>query len=95
MPKQQPGTSDKKRTKLLLGVLVFVIVIGAIVMWLFSRTPSGPPQDGATDIAASAGTAVPELNFSVLESETFSRFKVWSVIPLRPGATGKSNPFGQ
>ena len=86
---QAQGTQQKSLVKKLLIILVVVVVVGGAALFLFSR-PSAPPPDVPQETAT-----LSEPDFSVFESEGFGRFKVWSVIPVTPGQTGKDNPFGQ
>ena len=94
MEKNQAG-QKKSRIKTLLIVLAVVIVLGAIILYFTGGSSS--PNETSEGVSTTEGSraTIPEPDFSVLESEAFARFKVWSVIPVTPGETGKDNPFGE
>lgn len=85
-------THTKKRQKILLGVLGTVVVIALVVFFVDFGGGSSAPDQVAT---STTQTTIPNLDFSLIESETFRQFDVWSVVPVTAGETGKENPFGQ
>ena len=90
MTEQAPKKGGNKRTKMLLGILALVIIAAAGYFFLFS-SPSAPEQSGET----LKPPIIPDIDFSVFDSEAFKRFKVWGSIPVVVPETGKENPFSQ
>lgn len=73
--------------------IVGIAILLAVLWYFFIRSDSSGPTE--LENVALQRSAVPEINFSVLEDEDLKDFKSWSVVPLKPVPTGKSNPFSQ
>jgi len=87
----QPLPQQKKKghkMKLLLVILAIVLVLGGVAYFFLVTPQASPQQTVATEI-------IPSIDFSIFDSESFERFKVWGVIPVTVGETGKENPFSE
>jgi hypothetical protein len=89
-PKQNKPVSNKKGgAKRMLKGLVVLLLLAAVAFFVVALWGNSTPPP------ASEGSSVPELDFSVLNQESFLLFKLWSSIPIVVGETGKENPFGE
>jgi len=77
----------------------YLQVLGAVVVlalaWYFLFVRSGYAPEPGVGSGSSREVFVPNIDFSVFESGKIEEFKSWSVIPLEPGATGRTNPFSR
>ena len=92
---------QKKRQKILLGILVAVIII-TVAVWYSSYyegpsveeiVPSGQLTTGASAIEEELKTI--KLDFSVFDDDLFKSLKSHGVLPVTAGETGRINPFEQ
>lgn len=84
---------NKKKPSRSLLILGAVVLVAILWYFLFVRSAGGPAP-GLED-TASRRSQVPEINFSIFESGKIEEFKSWSVLPLEPPATGRTNPFSR
>lgn len=87
-----PPNPPNKKTRLLV---ILGIVVLAGILWYLVSLRSGEIPGPAAEKAASRRLAIPEINFSVLDSEVLQKFKSWSPVPLQSVPTGKTNPFSR
>lgn len=89
---------QKKRQKILLGILVAAVVITAFVWYLnFQKSSSinGAAQSGSVSVSTITEQKLKEikLDFSVLDDVLFKSLKSHGILPISPGETGRDNPF--
>jgi len=92
---------QKKRQKILVGILVAVVIITAVV-W-FSNYYKGPAVEKtvAPGQLTTGSSAMDEelktikLDFSVFDDDLFKSLKSHGVLPVTAGETGRTNPFEQ
>jgi len=85
---------QKKRQKVLIGLLVVVIIITAIVWYSsFSKRPSLEQSIGG--LSASDQTLKDaKLDLGVLDNAVFKALKSYGVLPVTVEGAGRDNPFG-
>ena len=89
----QPIKSDSEN--LFMGLIIFAGM--AIAYLLYSNLAPIAPSDFSPPVSARAEIA-PEietmsLDFSILDHILFKQLKVFGIIPVSSGQTGRENPF--
>jgi len=92
---------QKKRQKILVGILVAVIII--TVVMLYSSYYKGPSVEkvAVPGQLTTGSSAMDEelktikLDFSIFDDDLFKSLKPHGVLPVTAGETGRINPFEQ
>ena len=92
---------QKKRQKILVGILVAVIIITVVI--LYSNYYKGPSVEEtvAPGQLTTGFSAIDEelktirLDFSVFDDDLFKSLKFHGVLPVTADETGRINPFEQ
>lgn len=88
---------QKKRQKILLGILLIAVVITAFVWYFnFQKGPSiSGVQPGGSFVSTITEQKIREikLDFSALDNALFKALKSHGILPISPGETGRDNPF--
>lgn len=85
---------QKKRQKVLLGILAVVVIITAFV-W-YSNYQKKPVKEGESLIGPLvSGKYLKDvkLDLDILNDDLFKSLKSHGVLPVIPGDTGRDNPF--
>ncbi len=88
---------QKKRQKILFGILLVVIIV-TVFVWYFnfqkSSSISGIQPDGSL-VSTVTEQKIKEikLDFSALDDVLFKALKSHGILPVSPGETGRDNPF--
>ncbi len=87
---------QKKRQKILLGILIAVAVV-TVFIW-YSNYQKGPAVEESTSQEESTSATEErlkemELDFSVLNNNLFKSLKSHGALPVITGETGRENPF--
>jgi len=86
---------QKKRQKILIGILIVVIII-TIFVWYsnFQKGPSVVKEQAAiSPLVSEKRLKDIELELNVLDSSLFKSLKSHGVLPITVGETGRQNPF--
>ena len=95
MPEQKQKSSNLGGSEnLFIGLIIFVGLAVAYVLYSNSTSPS-------VDISLlpSAREAVDpkietmNLDFSIFDHTLFKQLKIFGIMPVKPGQTGRENPF--
>ncbi len=91
---------QKKRQKVLIGILIAVIIISALVWYSYLRKK---PSDEEFLLMGEQRTinysfteeriAKVKLDISVLNDSVFKSLKSHGILPVTAGKTGRENPF--
>ena len=91
---------QKKRQKILVGILVAVIIVTVVMLYSSYYKPSveeivapGQLTTGASAIEEELKTI--KLDFSIFDDDLFKSLKSHGVLPVTAEETGRINPFEQ
>lgn len=92
---------QKKRQKILVGILVAVIIITVVMLYSNYYRGQSPNETVAPGQLMTGSSAIEEelktikLDFSVFDDDLFKSLKSHGVLPVTAGETGRTNPFEQ
>lgn len=91
MPTASPNKTDSEKL-----FIILILFVGFAVSFLIASnagTPSASQQPMVVRGEIPAELRAINLDFSVLDNILFKQLKVFGVIPVNPGQTGRDNPF--
>ncbi|TSC74036.1 MAG: hypothetical protein G01um101444_396 [Parcubacteria group bacterium Gr01-1014_44] len=89
-----PTSPNKTESEKLFIILILFLGFAVSFLLAFNAkapSTSQPPLAVRGEISPELGSV--NLDFSVLDGVLFKQLKVFGVIPVNPGQTGRDNPF--